>query len=110
MIQTVRSAGAGDSGGLADPKLVFGRVYCNECSERVSRLARVAKNALTNADFPRLVRLLKQMGVDLESADPSEIDADPAEEIRYSTRPKKGGKRGPRYPRSHPIFWFEPDE
>jgi hypothetical protein len=45
----------------------------------------VAKNALMNADFPRLVALLGQMGVDLEAADSPEIDAHRATVIRYST-------------------------
>jgi hypothetical protein len=45
----------------------------------------VAKNALVNADFPRLLALLERMGVDLESADPIDTDADPAAVIRYST-------------------------
>jgi hypothetical protein len=84
MKPTLRTAGDGDSAGLAVPKRGFGRVYCNECNERASRLARVAKNALVNADFPRLLALLERMGVDLESADPVDIDADPAAVIRYS--------------------------
>jgi hypothetical protein len=84
MKPTLRTAGDADSVGLAVLKRGFGRVYCNECSERVSRLARVAKNALVNADFPRLLALLERMGVDLESADPVEIAADPAAVLRYS--------------------------
>jgi hypothetical protein len=57
-----------------------------------------------NADFPRLLRLLEQMGFDVEAADPGEIDENSAVTARYSPRPKKGRKRGPRDPRSSFIL------
>jgi hypothetical protein len=37
------------------------RRNCNECNEVVPRLARVAKNALMNGDFPHVVRLLDRL-------------------------------------------------
>ena len=37
------------------------RRNCNEGNEVVPRLARVAKNALMNGDFPHVVRLLDQL-------------------------------------------------
>jgi hypothetical protein len=37
------------------------RPNCNECNEVVLRLARVAKNALMNGDFPHVMRLLDQL-------------------------------------------------
>lgn len=34
---------------------------CNDCNEVVPRLARVAKNALLNSDFPRVVAILDRL-------------------------------------------------
>ena len=34
---------------------------CNDCNEVVPRLARVAKNALLNGDFPRVISILDQL-------------------------------------------------
>jgi hypothetical protein len=41
--------------------------FCNECNEVTPRLARVAKNALLNGDFPRVISILDQL---------SDLDAD----------------------------------
>lgn len=47
---------------------------CNDCNEVTSRLARVAKNALLNGDFPRVIGILDTLsslgatGDDYESA------------------------------------------
>jgi hypothetical protein len=87
--------GDGDSAGLADPKRRFGPVYCNECRERASRLARVARNALMNADFPRLLALLEKIGVDVESADRGEIDENSSVTIRTALDRRREGSAGP---------------
>ena len=34
---------------------------CNDCNEVVPRLARVAKNALLNGDFPRVIAILDRL-------------------------------------------------
>jgi hypothetical protein len=34
---------------------------CNDCNGVTSRLARVAKNALLNGDFPRVIGILDQL-------------------------------------------------
>jgi len=40
--------------GLAGP-------ICNDCNEVTPRLARVAKNALLNGDFPRVIAILDRL-------------------------------------------------
>lgn len=37
------------------------RPNCNECNEVTPRLAIVAKNALLNGDFPRVIAILDQL-------------------------------------------------
>jgi hypothetical protein len=34
---------------------------CNDCNEVTPRLARVAKNALLNGDFPRVIAILDEL-------------------------------------------------
>jgi len=34
---------------------------CNDCNEVTPRLARVAKNALLNGDFPRVIGILDRL-------------------------------------------------
>ena len=36
---------------------------CNDCNEVTPRLARVAKNALLNGDFPRVLAILDRLSV-----------------------------------------------
>lgn len=36
---------------------------CNDCNEVTPRLARVAKNALLNGDFPRVIGILDRLSL-----------------------------------------------
>ena len=36
-------------------------LICNDCNEVTPRLARVAKNALLNGDFPRVIAILDRL-------------------------------------------------
>ena len=49
---------------------------CNDCNEVVPRLARVAKNALLNGDFPRVIAILDQMAERPERADEPSPEAE----------------------------------
>jgi hypothetical protein len=61
-----QSEGLGEStSGHAGPK-------CNECNKVTARLARVAKNALLNGDFPRVIAILDRL-----SDAPNEIEEIP---------------------------------
>lgn len=47
--------------GLEDAMAGHGGPICNDCNEVTPRLARVAKNALLNGDFPRAIEILDRL-------------------------------------------------
>jgi hypothetical protein len=48
-------------GALEDATAGQGSPICNDCNEVTPRLARVAKNALLNGDFPRVIDILDRL-------------------------------------------------
>jgi hypothetical protein len=48
-------------GPLEDATAGHGSPICNDCNEVTPRLARVAKNALLNGDFPRVIEILDRL-------------------------------------------------
>ena len=47
--------------GLEDATAGHASPICNDCNEVTPRLARVAKNALLNGDFPRAIEILDRL-------------------------------------------------
>ena len=47
--------------GFEDATAGHGSPICNDCNEVTPRLARVAKNALLNGDFPRVIEILDRL-------------------------------------------------
>jgi hypothetical protein len=68
MKETLGPGGGRDSAEIAVPKRGFVDPRCNECGDRVSRLAGVAKNALMNGDFARVIAVLGELGAGREAA------------------------------------------
>jgi hypothetical protein len=52
------------------------RPNCNECNEVVPRLARVAKNALMNGDFPHVARCLDRLAGRAAADEPAVVTGD----------------------------------
>jgi hypothetical protein len=48
-------------GALDAATVGHGSPICNDCNEVTPRLARVAKNALLNGDFPRVIEILDRL-------------------------------------------------
>ena len=48
-------------GAFEDATAGHGSPICNDCNEVTPRLARVAKNALLNGDFPRVIAILDRL-------------------------------------------------
>ena len=48
-------------GALEDATSGHAGSLCNDCNEVTPRLARVAKNALLNGDFPRVIEILDRL-------------------------------------------------
>ena len=48
-------------GAFEDATAGQGGPICNDCNEVTPRLARVAKNALLNGDFPRVIEILDRL-------------------------------------------------
>lgn len=48
-------------GAFEDATAGHGGPICNDCNEVTPRLARVAKNALLNGDFPRVIEILDRL-------------------------------------------------
>jgi hypothetical protein len=48
-------------GAFEDATAGHGGPICNDCNEVTPRLARVAKNALLNGDFPRVIDILDRL-------------------------------------------------
>lgn len=46
---------------LDDANASHGSPICNDCNEVTPRLALVAKNALLNGDFPRVIEILDRL-------------------------------------------------
>jgi integrase len=57
----VEARSAGEKPGRSHSTQSHAMARCNECDEMVPRLAGVAKNALFNGDFPRVVQLLDHL-------------------------------------------------
>ena len=57
----VECKNANQNGAFDEASLGHARPNCNDCNEVTPRLARVAKNALLNGDFPRVIGILDQL-------------------------------------------------
>jgi hypothetical protein len=58
----VDASGSKKDAGEQVVKHGYVRSRCNDCNEVVARLTAVAKNALLNGDFPRVLRVLEELG------------------------------------------------
>ena len=57
----VECKNANQNGAFDEASLGHARPNCNDCNEVTPRLARVAKNALLNGDFPRVIGILDRL-------------------------------------------------
>lgn len=57
---------------------------CNDCNAVTPRLARVAKNALLNSDFPRVIGILDQLAGRAEESSPETAASSPAPSADHS--------------------------
>ena len=74
---------AKQSGAFDEATSCHGGPICNDCNEVTPRLAGVAKNALLNGDFPRVIAILdrlsfptagvRQIGTQKDESDATEL-------------------------------------